>query len=382
MNKKLTVLFISHYSGFYGANRSLLQLIKELRKSYDITPIVLVPSYGEFCLQLEKEQISYFKARYYSWEYNRYRFKGLLKCGCNLFLYAYIYLKVRSLKIDLLHSNSSVMALGAFLKWILGKPHIWHLREFGYEDYGLRYTLGIRFSALIFRKGSDLLIAVSEVLRDHYARQLQTARISVIYNGISFPNLTIYNEKKMEEDIRFCCLGYLSPQKNQMAIIKAIDYLVHVKRMQGFKVYIVGNGEPHYTYQLKSYVAEKKLAKYCDFCDYKSDVSSFLQDMHIGIVPSCKEAFGRVCVEYMLNKMPVIAAAAGALPEIVRDKETGILYERSNYISLSTSMELFLEHKELIKEYGNKGYERAIKCFSAERNAHRIYTAYKEIVKE
>ena len=50
----MTVLFITHYSGFYGANRSLIQLMIELRRMYDVSPIVLIPSKGRFVEHLER----------------------------------------------------------------------------------------------------------------------------------------------------------------------------------------------------------------------------------------------------------------------------------------------------------------------------------------
>ncbi|EXY48662.1 glycosyltransferase domain protein, partial [Bacteroides fragilis str. 3783N2-1] len=41
--QKPVVLYISNYAGFLGANRSLYQLILELKKEEQITPIVLLP---------------------------------------------------------------------------------------------------------------------------------------------------------------------------------------------------------------------------------------------------------------------------------------------------------------------------------------------------
>ena len=51
--QKPVVLFISNYAGFLGANRSLYQLILELKKEEQITPIVLLPCAGLLSDKLE-----------------------------------------------------------------------------------------------------------------------------------------------------------------------------------------------------------------------------------------------------------------------------------------------------------------------------------------
>lgn len=63
----MKILFVTHYSGMYGANQSLCQLILELRKKYNVKPIVLLPSTGEICEFLEQNDIKYFVSHYYWW---------------------------------------------------------------------------------------------------------------------------------------------------------------------------------------------------------------------------------------------------------------------------------------------------------------------------
>ena len=48
----MTILFVTHYAGFYGANKSLLALMLLLREKYGVQPLVLLPSEGPMCSQL------------------------------------------------------------------------------------------------------------------------------------------------------------------------------------------------------------------------------------------------------------------------------------------------------------------------------------------
>ena len=64
----------------------------------------------------------------------------------------------------MVYSNSSVFAIGALAAAELGLPHVWHLREFGRRDYGLRPDFGPHLSRLGFRT-ADATIFVSHALR-------------------------------------------------------------------------------------------------------------------------------------------------------------------------------------------------------------------------
>ena len=75
----MSVLFVTHYSGFYGANKSLLTLMVLLRERYGINPIVLLPSEGQMCEALKHEGIPYNVSHYYWWvNYNHGIFQWLL----------------------------------------------------------------------------------------------------------------------------------------------------------------------------------------------------------------------------------------------------------------------------------------------------------------
>ena len=63
----MTILFVTHYSEYYGANKSLYTLMLLLREKYGVRPIVLLPHDGPMCTQLEKVGIPYKVSHYYWW---------------------------------------------------------------------------------------------------------------------------------------------------------------------------------------------------------------------------------------------------------------------------------------------------------------------------
>ena len=97
-------------------------------------------------------------------------------------------------------------------------------------------------------------------------------------------------------------------------------------------------------------------------------------------MPSKYEAFGRVTVEYMSRRLAVLASNSGANKEIVKDGETGLLFDSSNFIDLACGMQKMIENKLLIMKMGDNGYKIALEQFSSELNARKFSILYRRIL--
>ena len=165
-NNCMTILFISHYSGTYGANLALLHSIIEMRQTHNITPIVLMPKYGPICNYFDEQGIKYIikyfrESKTWIGQKKRNRIIWAIK---NIKNYWNIYKIVKPLKIDLIYSNTSIINIGAFLKLLMKKPHIWHIREYGIDDYQLSNIFGVKYESFVFNHFGDAFIAISKAI--------------------------------------------------------------------------------------------------------------------------------------------------------------------------------------------------------------------------
>ena len=121
----MKILFVTHNAAFYVANRSLVNLIEGLN-IYGIKPLVLCPEKGELTDLLELKGISYIVKRFDNWIYIKQL--GFLKLPVKIIrtiLFGRSVLpSLRKFDPDIIHSNSSVVFVGAILSWILKKPHL------------------------------------------------------------------------------------------------------------------------------------------------------------------------------------------------------------------------------------------------------------------
>jgi glycosyltransferase involved in cell wall biosynthesis len=75
-------------------------------------------------------------------------------------------------------------------------------------------------------------------------------------------------------------------------------------------------------------------------------------------LPTVQEGFGLVFAEAMAAGLPVVACRAAAVPEIVRDGETGVLVEPRTPSALAAALERVLEDDTMRKDMGMAGRTR------------------------
>ncbi len=97
------------------------------------------------------------------------------------------------------------------------------------------------------------------------------------------------------------------------------------------------------------------------------------------VVPSIwYENFPRTIVEAFACGLPVIASRIGALAEIVRDGETGLLFEPGNARDLGDKLAWALAHPEQMAAMGRNARAQYEAEFSPEVNYQRLMEIYEE----
>ncbi len=379
----MRVLFITHTNSLDGANRSLLQLVIELRNNHNVEPIIVCPhdklSYmltdafskeGIKCIALP---LVLFK---HAWHVSAFR-RFLLVISFVLHNLYLIY-RLRNVKFDLVHSNASVIDMGAYLAMWRGVPHVWHLREFCFEDFGMKSIFGERYEQWIYKKcacGIAISKAIERKYKPFFGKSLQ-----LIYNGIVPKNESLQAAHN-NEVVTFCIVGRIEPNKNQFEVIKACQLLKCEYNCQ-FKLLVIGLGNTTYATMLKKYVSDNNLENNVIFIGYRNDIPEVLSKCDVGLTTSTNEAFGRVTIEYMMQNLAVIASDTGANPEIITDGDTGLLYHLGEARQLANKMHMLIENHDLLLSLATNGKQHAYKCFSSVKNSDSIYNLYKTLVKE
>lgn len=92
------------------------------------------------------------------------------------------------------------------------------------------------------------------------------------------------------------------------------------------------------------------------------------------------EPFGIVAVEAGLAGRPVVASAAGGLPEVVQDGVNGLLVPQDDPAALAAALAHVLRDRELAGALGAAGRTRAVQRFSMARHTDELESIYRALV--
>lgn len=105
---------------------------------------------------------------------------------------------------------------------------------------------------------------------------------------------------------------------------------------------------PRYVKEVKQQVGRLSLTGKVDFLGSVTDpeLSRYLKDSHLLVVPSSYEGFGIVYIEAMGFGLPVIGTTAGAAKEIITHGTDGYLVAPGDSRTLSANISSFIENRE------------------------------------
>src|SRR6185312_9010458 len=92
------------------------------------------------------------------------------------------------------------------------------------------------------------------------------------------------------------------------------------------------------------------------------------------------EGFGLVLLEAMLASLPIVATRVSAVPEVVAEGETGLLFEPGDIVGIGDTLAGLLSDPERSRALGRAGLQRARSHFSTARMADETIAVYEKAV--
>ncbi len=359
-----TILFVHQSAELYGSDKTLYYLVKDLAK-HQIRAIVVLPEEGPLASLFRESNIELIISPIIKLSRSTLGIKNILKLPFHsISSLSKINKKLKNEKIDIVHSNTLAVLLGALYAKQKKIRHIWHVHEIIEQPKILntlyRHLVTCFSNQVVFNSKASFesLVKVNRKLRN---------KSSVIYNGVelkksSYPDKEIYDFKKNRLKIPsgnlvIGLVGRISRWKGHHLLLEAFDRLQ--QKFINISLVFIGsppNDQTFFLSQLNDSIAEKKLGRKVSILPFTSDIEKVWACIDIAVVPSTEpEPFGLVAIEAMHHSKPVVAAKHGGLLEIIEHNKTGLLFEPNHVDALCSSLEILLENTELRKELGEAG---------------------------
>lgn len=322
----MKILYILGSAVMAGSTMSFLTLVKGViaeghipyivipRRNYQIEDIF--KSLGVTYFVVPVIEYSYPRAitNRQTWGYPFYCLKLVKQYKSNVFEIKNI---VERESIDIIHTNVGPVNEGHAVSQITGIPHVWHIREYGDLDFGIRYFPSKKKFRSKLKK--DYVIFITEALKKYNEFHL-CDNAYVIYNGVKRKTETQYiiNKEKY-----FLMASRVSPEKGHDEVIKC--FAKFHKTHTNYKLLILGEGTDKYISHLKDLISANDISSFVIFLGFQNNVTEFMKKATALVVASPFEGFGRMTAEAIFSGAVVIGKNTSGTKEIL-ERTGGFLY--------------------------------------------------------
>jgi glycosyltransferase involved in cell wall biosynthesis len=380
LKRPARVLFLHPSNELYGADTSLLYLLRGLDRSR-FDPYVILANDLEYSGLLSKE-LTRSNIKVASLPIAVARRKYLSPTGLPAFL-GRVRSSVRLVAqiieqegIDLVHTNTLAVWTGALAAKRANRPHVWHVRE-SLESPKQLVTLMQRFVPSY----SDRVVGVSQaVLENILVTPKARAKGVVIYNGKE-PHTWMAAAASGGRDRVRHELG-IGPEAVAVGMVaristmKAPDLCVQaVTRLQPhfpqLHCFIAGGPVPGQTEALEE--VERLVARAPDpsrihLLGERRDAPDLMAAMDILAAPSrYGEGASLTIIQGMFAAKPVVASDAGGNRELVEAGRTGFLIPPEDVGALAEGVGRLIADARLRAQMGAAGQQRALQRFTLDR---------------
>ncbi len=296
-------------------------------------------------------------------------------------------------KPDIVHLNSSkIGGLGSLAGRVAGVPNIIFTGHgWAFNENRNSFSKIIIFMLYIFTiMASDRTIAVSEKTKRQiiYRAPFLKKKMPVIYNGMDRINFVpkddsrnhlysiLDNNNLDKNSIWVGSVGELHHIKGQSCLIEAFSGLKESQKVSNIKLLIVGEGEERE--KLEKLITERRLNKEVFLVGRVEDARRFLRAFDIFVFPSFSEAMPYALIEAGFAGLPVIASKVGGIPEIIEDKNSGVLINPKDVYDMRDKMIDFIQHKEKREKFGQNLQKSVVEKFSKQRMLSDTIKAYEQ----
>jgi L-malate glycosyltransferase len=232
-----------------------------------------------------------------------------------------------------------------------------------------------RFYPLLLRH-AQRVTATSRYLAGVVRSYLSTPRpIDVVAFGVDTERFS--PPSKRPDAPRIGTVRHLEPKYGLDVLVRSVPALVAAQ--PAVEVDIVGEGEQRSDLErLIAALGTGDNVRLRGRLDH-AHVPTFLGTLRVFANPSREEAFGVAALEAQACGVPVVASRVGALHEIVREGETGLLVPPDDPASLAAALSSLLQDEERARGMGRAARAWVLEHYRWERNVEQMLAIYREV---
>jgi len=232
--------------------------------------------------------------------------------------------------------------------------------------------------AFVFKHGCSQIVADASVIKHQLVEEhgIDSAKIEVIGSAVDLEKFKPpRNRTKFRREIGvgddaplIGNVGMIRPDKGQLELVKSVPLVLEKCPDARFVIVGQGTGILKRGINVRNAIDRAGLGDKIIMAGYRWDTPNIYAACDMIVIASLRtEASPIVLREAFASGRPVIATKVGDIPEIVRDRENGLLIEPGNTQALASAILEFIFDPELAAHCAANGFRYATENFSFDK---------------
>lgn len=250
------------------------------------------------------------------------------------------------------------------------------------------YYLSLKIQASLEKinlRRAHAIIVSSRYAKDKVVNlyKIEPNKVAIISNGFDLDSWEKDWSKQEAEDRpkkRILAVAKFYPRKKIEVLVKAFAILSKIKK--DVELFLVGDGiELQRLQELASELGIKNSVTFFGNISEREKITFIYKNCDIFCHPSVQENFSNVLLEAMASSKPIVAARAASMPEIVKDRVSGLLFTPNDSEDLAEKLLELLNDDLLCEKMGEKGYNLLINNYLWKDQIQKFLDFFETIVK-
>lgn len=181
---------------------------------------------------------------------------------------------------------------------------------------------------------------ISEQNMERYRHKISTAHQSLV----DFSRLSLQKPLSQRSNL----VGFIGRFSEEKGIINFLEAIPGILNQRGDVNFLIGGDGPLRD-KVEEYLNQAKLSNKVKFIGWipYDELPGHLNDLKLLVIPSYTEGLPNIMIEAMACGTPVLATAVGAIPDVIKDSETGFLLGDNSPEGIVSNVLRVLSHPEL-----------------------------------
>lgn len=367
-----TILVCAHVAGpkLFGGERSLLDVVEGLSAlGYNL--VVVLPGAGhvDYFQALREHSVAVLSFRYAWWRKDVEVSESVVAAFARI---------IEEHAVDAVHANTIMLREPLLAARRMGIPAVAHVRELITHDVALCETIGEEPQEIVEKvlEGADWVMANSKATARCFAKQDAT---QVVHNTVEAKSFDIAPPCG-SDTIRVGLISSNLPKKGIFDFIEVAQILEH--KLPDVRFVLIGPDNDH-TALLKQRQAAGELSPHLVFAGYRHSPVDAISEVDIVLnLSHFQESFGRTVLEAMAGRRPTVVYDWGALPELVREGETGHIVPFRDIAAVAARLEELCTNPDRVRSMGAAARERMLALFDRPHFIQSLRVAYDGIFEQ